>query len=90
MAHVSTFPPTGQPGGWTGAFPVGTEAAFEVLSLDADKKRIGLAPVPEGSARSGRASLSDAEIVAGARLTGKVDRHEPFGVFVFPAPAAPA
>jgi len=46
--------------------------------------------VPEGSARSGRASLSDAEIVAGARLTGKVDRHEPFGVFVFPAPAAPA
>jgi len=84
VAHVSTFPPTGQPGGWTRAFPVGTEAPFEVLSVDPDKKRIGLAPVPEGSARA--AGAHGGEIVAGARLTGKVERHEPFGVFVFLGP----
>ena len=86
VAHVSTFPPTGQPGGWTRAFPAGTEAAFEILSLDADKKRIGLAPVPEGSAQAGRAEASAREIVAGARVTGKVARHERFGVFVFLGP----
>jgi small subunit ribosomal protein S1 len=83
VAHVSAFPPTGQPGGWARAFPVGFEAAFEVLSLDAEKKRIGLAPVPEGSARAASAS---GDIAPGARLTGKVERHEPFGVFVFLGP----
>jgi ribosomal protein S1 len=30
--------------------------------------------------------VTDADIVPGARLTGKVERHESFGVFVFLAP----
>jgi small subunit ribosomal protein S1 len=59
---------------------------FEILSIDLEKKRIGLALVPEGSARAGGAAPSQPEIVPGARLTGKVERHEKFGVFVFLAP----
>src|SRR6266849_1380938 len=61
-------------------------AAFEILSIDLEKKRIGVALVPEGSARAGGAASSQPEIVPGARLTGKVERHQKFGVFVFLAP----
>jgi ribosomal protein S1 len=32
--------------------PVGTTAAFEILSIDPEKKRIGLSLVEEGSARN--------------------------------------
>jgi ribosomal protein S1 len=60
-------------------------ADFEILSIDAEKRRIGVAMVPEGSARIGRTP-----IVAGARVTGKVDRHERFGVFVFLGPGRTA
>jgi len=42
--------------------------------------------LPEGSARAGAAAASTSEIAPGARLTGKVERHEKFGVFVFLAP----
>ena len=86
LAHASTFPPTGSAGGWTRTVPVGTTAAFEILSVDHDKKRIGVALVPEGTSRAEGALRAEAAIVAGARLTGKVERHEPFGVFVFLAP----
>ena len=61
-------------------------AAFEILSIDLEKKRIGVALVPEGSARAGGAAPSQSAVVPGARLTGKVERHEKFGVFVFLAP----
>jgi small subunit ribosomal protein S1 len=86
LAHVSTFPPTGHSKGWAQAVPVGMTAAFEILSIDPEKKRIGVALVEEGSARADGASPSPGEIVPGARLTGKVERHETFGVFVFLAP----
>ena len=79
LAHASTFLPTGRPGGWTKSVAVGTTADFEVLSIDLEKKRIGVALVPEGSARE----AGSREIVAGARLKGTVERHEKFGVFVF-------
>jgi small subunit ribosomal protein S1 len=59
---------------------------FEILSIDPEKKRIGVALVPEGSTRAGGMATSTSAIVAGARLTGKVERHEKFGVFVFLAP----
>jgi small subunit ribosomal protein S1 len=59
---------------------------FEILSIDLDKKRIGVALLPEGSARAGDARRPPLEIVPGARLTGTVERHEKFGVFVFLAP----
>ena len=52
LAHVSTFPPTGSPRGWRTLISAGTTAAFEILSIDLEKKRIGVALVPEGSARA--------------------------------------
>ena len=86
LAHASTFPPTGRSGGWTGQVAAGMTAAFEILTIEIEKKRIGVALLPEGSARAGGAASSQPEIVAGARLKGKVERHEKFGVFVFLAP----
>jgi small subunit ribosomal protein S1 len=86
LAHVSTFAPTGRTGGWKGSVPLGGTAAFEILTIDLEKKRIGVALVPEGSSRAAGAAQSAAAIVPGARLKGKVERHEKFGVFVFLAP----
>jgi small subunit ribosomal protein S1 len=86
LAHASTFAPTGRAEGWSKLVAPGMTAAFEILSIDIEKKRIGVALVPEGSARAGAATPSRTEIVPGARLVGKVERHEKFGVFVFLAP----
>ena len=55
LAHLSTFAPTGRPKDWARAVPVGTTADFEILTIDLDKKRIGVAIVPEGSTRASRA-----------------------------------
>jgi small subunit ribosomal protein S1 len=86
LAHLSTFPPTGRAGGWQSAVVVGESAAFEVLTVDPDQKRIGVALVAEGTSRAASATQTAGRIVPGARLTGKVEKHEPFGVFVFLAP----
>lgn len=86
LAHVSTFAPTGRPQGWKASIPPGTQAAFEVLSIDPDKKRIGVALVPDGPTPGTAAQRATGEIVPGARLKGRVERHEKFGVFVFLAP----
>jgi small subunit ribosomal protein S1 len=86
LAHASTFAPTGQAEGWSRSVAPGMTGAFEILSIDLEKKRIGVALVPEGSARAGGTAPAPHEIVPGARLTGKVERHEKFGVFVFLAP----
>jgi small subunit ribosomal protein S1 len=86
LAHASTFPPTGRRDGWTAQVPVGLTAPFEILTIERDKKRIGVALVPEGSARAAGVSSAAGEIVAGAQVKGKVERHESFGVFVFLAP----
>ena len=86
LAHASTFPPTGRSQGWSAQVPVGMTAAFEILNIDLEKKRIGVALVPEGSSRAEGAMASPGEIVPGARIKGKVERHEKFGVFVYLAP----
>jgi small subunit ribosomal protein S1 len=86
LAHASTFPPTRGSGGWSSTVSPNMTTAVEILSLDSEKKRIGIAILPEGSARAAGAASSQPEIVPGARLTGKVERHERFGVFVFLAP----
>ena len=86
LAHASTFPPTGRRDGWRSEVKPGTEAVFEILSIDPDKKRIGVAMVPEGAAAAGGVASASNEIVPGTRLKGKVERHEKFGVFVFLAP----
>ena len=86
LAHASTFAPTGRPKGWSGEVTPDMTAAFEILSIDLEKKRIGVALVPEGSTRARSAASSQSEVVAGTRVTGKVERHEKFGIFVFLAP----
>jgi small subunit ribosomal protein S1 len=42
LAHVSTFPPAGKRHEWQQSVPVGSNAAFEILSLETAKKRIGV------------------------------------------------
>jgi small subunit ribosomal protein S1 len=86
LAHASTFAPTGHSKGWARSVAPGLVADFEILSVDPEKKRIGVALVQEGSAKASGASSSGSAIVPGATLTGTVERHEPFGVFVFLAP----
>ena len=86
LAHVSTFAPTGRSQGWKASVTPGTTGAFEIVSIDLDRKRIGVALVPEGSSRAAGAPPASDAIVPGARLRGKVERHERFGVFVFLAP----
>ncbi len=86
LAHVSTFPPTGRTGGWAKTVAPGTTGVFEILSIDPAQKRIGVAMVEEGSARAAGATAAQSGIVPGAIVTGKVDKHEKFGVFVFLAP----
>jgi small subunit ribosomal protein S1 len=86
LAHASTFAPTGRPQGWSTLVAVGMTAPFEIFSIDLEKKRIGVVLLPEGSARAAGMASSSVAIAPGARLTGKVERHEPFGVFVFLAP----
>jgi len=86
LAHASTFPPTGRRGGWAESVPVGTTAAFEVLSIDLAQKRIGVALVEEGSTRAAGATAPEGVLAPGTIVTGKIERHERFGVFVFLSP----
>jgi small subunit ribosomal protein S1 len=53
LAHASTFPPAAK--GWSRSVAVGMTAVFEILSIDLEKKRIGVALVEEGSARAAAA-----------------------------------
>jgi small subunit ribosomal protein S1 len=64
LAHASTFARTGRPGGWAASIAVGTTAAFEVLSVDPDKRRIGVALI---DAESSRAAIQKAEEAADVR-----------------------
>ena len=86
LAHASTFEPTGRSEGWAGQVTPGMMASFEILAIDLEQKRIGVALVQEGRTRPEGATGARAGVVPGARLTGKVERHEKFGVFVRLAP----
>ena len=86
LAHASTFEPTGRSGGWAGQVTAGMTCTFEILAIDLEQKRIGVALVEEAWARAEGAAGARPGIVPGARLTGKVERYERFGVFVFLAP----
>ena len=86
LAHASTFEPTGRAGGWARQVSAGMSGTFEILSIDLEQKRIGVALVQEAWARAEATAGARPGIVPGARLKGKVERHENFGVFVFLAP----
>ena len=61
LAHVSTFAPTGRAEKWSNLVAPGTTAAFEILTIDLEKKRIGVALVPEGSSRARAVDEAEAE-----------------------------
>ena len=86
LAHASMFAPTGRAGGWAKSIAVGTTGPFEILTIDPAQKRIGVALVEDGSARAAGTMPAQDAITPGAIVTGKVERHEKFGVFVFLAP----
>ncbi len=101
LAHLSTFPPTGKTDGWKALVPPAARVAIEILSIDLDRKRIGVAVVEEGSVRAQTAHAAETaegpvavkaagqlEITPGIRLVGKVQRHESYGVFVFLKPGS--
>jgi small subunit ribosomal protein S1 len=60
LAHASTFPPTGRRRGWADTVPPGTMATFEIVSIDAAQKRIGLSLIEEGSSRRAAAASVEA------------------------------
>ena len=62
LAHASTFPPGGRTDGWKRAVPIGTKSNFQILSIDAGKKRIGVALVPEGGSRAARSASADGAV----------------------------
>jgi len=60
LAHASTFTPSGRSKAWSGQVAPGTTGPFEIVSIDLEKKRIGVALVPEGSSRA-RGVAGDAD-----------------------------
>jgi small subunit ribosomal protein S1 len=48
LAHASTIAPTGRADEWKARLPIGAVSVFEVVSVDAEKRRIGVAPVQDG------------------------------------------
>ena len=83
LAHASTFAPTGHSTGWSRSVAVGTTAAFEILSIDLEKKRIGVALVEEGSARAASASPppSQAQEAADVREYTQREHSAPMEAF---------
>jgi small subunit ribosomal protein S1 len=90
LAHASSFPPTGRADAWKRLVPVGMVGPFEILAVDLEKRRIALALVDEASSRAAAAEGAATGIAPGARVTGKVERVEPFGVFLYLGPGRTA
>jgi len=86
LAHVSTFPPAPTADGWKSSVPPGTGGRFEILSLDPARRRIGVAMIGGADVFAGGAAPSRVEILPGAKVVGKVERHEKYGVFVYLTP----
>ena len=75
LAHASTFEAGGRRT-WARAVPVGTTADFEILTIDLDKRRIGVRLLPEGSARAAevREFSEQADAAATDRLGSMADQ----------------
>jgi small subunit ribosomal protein S1 len=72
LAHASTFAEAGGQA-WRKSFPPETRAPFEILSIDLEKRRIGVGLVPEGSSRAGGQAAEDArEHAARAEAPGQI------------------
>ena len=78
LLHITEIPRSRQ-GALRESAATGAEVTVLIVSLDREKRRVALALAPEG-AELGQQMESRVEV--GAVLTGTVERHESFGVFV--------
>lgn len=78
LAPAREFPPASE--GFEAAVPPGSERDWLVLSVEAERKRMSIAPAPEPG------SPEAAKVEVGATLQGKVQKAERFGVFVWLGP----
>ena len=71
LAHASTFAPTGRADAWSKSVSAGMTGSFEILSIEPEKKRIGVALVQEG-AGDGAGSRGSARLHGphGGRVVG--------------------
>ena len=76
LAHVSTFAPTGRSEGWSSQVAPEMTAAFEILTIDLEKKRIGVALVPEGSSRARATSPSGVDAREAEDVREDTEREE--------------
>ena len=80
LAHASTFAPTGHAGGWARTVSVGMTGGFEILSLDLEKKRIGVALVLEAaSERDAAAGPSPDEELRDYKARADAESSQGFG-----------
>ncbi len=79
LASAREFPPS--PGGFEAGLEPGAVRRWLVLSLDVPRRRMAVAPAPGEGEGAPPPSLEE-----GARIRGKVQKAERFGVFVWLAP----
>ena len=77
LAHASTFAPTGHSKGWSRSIAPGMTAPFEILSIDLDKKRMGVALVDEHSARAVGATPLEQNAHAANTALADTERQDP-------------
>jgi small subunit ribosomal protein S1 len=78
LAPAREFPPMSSD--WTDGLAPGTELEWIVLSVDTARKRMSIFPAVEGLPEG------EAEVVAGSEMTGRVQKVERFGVFIWLGP----
>jgi len=66
LAHESTFTPTGRSEAWSSQVAPGMAGVFEILSIDLEKKRIGVALLTDGWPRAQGTTASRPGIVPDA------------------------
>ena len=72
MAHASTFAPTGRSAGWSTVVASGMTGAFEIVSIDLEKKRIGVKAVLDAHEAEDVREYTEREDVAQAEGFGSL------------------
>ena len=72
LAHVSTFAPTGRSDDWKTSVGVGLAVAVEILSIDLEKKRIGVAVVPSDLGQDDVREYAERETEASSERFGSL------------------
>ena len=71
LAHVSTFPASGKRDAWKAAVTVGATVAVEILTVDLDRKRIGVAVIADVDSDSDREEHDDARAYSERQAEGQ-------------------